>query len=83
MSAYDSALIVIDAQNSFRHRPYWRDSDVHLFLDRLQVLINGARKRAIPVVQVFHIENDGAFSLASGHVETLTGLSIQPDAVFH
>jgi nicotinamidase-related amidase len=83
MSTYDSALIVIDAQNSFRHRPYWRDSDVPLFLDRLQVLINGARKRSIPVVQVFHIENDGAFSLAAGHVETLTGLSIQPDVVFH
>jgi len=83
MAAYDSALVVIDAQNSFRHRPYWRDADVPLFLDRLQVLIDGARKRSIPVVQVFHIENDGAFSLASGHVETLTGLSIQPDVVFH
>jgi nicotinamidase-related amidase len=83
MAAYDSALIVIDAQNSFRHRTYWRDSDVPLFLDRLQVLINGARKRSIPLVQVFHIENDGAFSLASGHVKTLTGLSIEPDVVFH
>src|SRR6202041_1005017 len=83
MSAQDAALIVIDVQNSFRHRPYWNDSDVSLFLDRLQALIDGARERSIPVVQVFHIENDGAFSLASGHVETFTGLSIKPDVIFH
>jgi nicotinamidase-related amidase len=83
MSAQDAALIVIDVQNSFRHRPYWHDSDVPLFLDRLQALINGAGERSIPVVQVFHIENDGAFSLASGHVETFTGLSIKPDVIFH
>jgi nicotinamidase-related amidase len=83
MSTSDTALIVVDAQESFRYRPYWNDVDVPLFLYRLQTLIDGARERGIPVVQVFHVEDEGAFSLASGHVETFAGLSIEPDVTFH
>jgi nicotinamidase-related amidase len=82
MSTFRTALLVIDAQESFRHRPYWRDHDVPLFLDRLQVLIEGAKARDIPVVQIFHVEQSGAFSVASGHVKTIDGISITPDAVF-
>ena len=41
------------------------------------------RARRIPIVQIFHVEDDGAFSLASGHVRTLAPLAIAPDAVFH
>jgi nicotinamidase-related amidase len=55
---------------------------VSLFLNRLQTLIDGARERGIPIVQIFHVEEDGAFSLASGYVTTIDGLSIEPDAVF-
>jgi nicotinamidase-related amidase len=65
MSASDTALIVIDVQESFRQRPYWSDEDVPLFLTRLQALIHGARKQGIPVVQVFHVEDEGAFSIAA------------------
>jgi nicotinamidase-related amidase len=82
MSISNTALLVVDAQQSFRHRPYWRDDDVSLFLNRLQTLIDGARERGIPIVQIFHVEEDGAFSLASGYVTTIDGLSIEPDAVF-
>jgi nicotinamidase-related amidase len=32
---------------------------------------------------VFHVEESGPFSLASGHVTTLAPLAIQPDAIFH
>jgi len=83
MSFSDTALIVIDVQESFRHRPYWSDADVPAFLSRQQALIDGARARGIPVLQVFHVENDGVFALASGHVRTMEGLRIAPDAVFH
>lgn len=83
MSATDTALIVVDVQESFRHRPYWIDRDVPSFLKHLQSLIDGARAQGIPVVQVFHVEDAGVFSLASGYVKTLVGLSISPDAVFH
>ena len=83
MSNTGTALLVIDVQESFRHRPYWSDTDVPSFLDRLQQLIDGARARKIPVVQVFHVEESGVFSLQSGHVVPLEGLSIEADAVFY
>ena len=83
MSASETALIVIDAQESFRHRGYWTEDDLPLFTSRLQALVDGAKARGIPVVQIFHVEESGPFSLASGHVRTLSGLAIVPDAVFH
>lgn len=83
MSAAKTALLVIDVQESFRHRPYWTDGDFPKFLERLRMLVDGARAREIPVVQVFHVEERGAFSLASGYVKVIEGLSLAPDAVFH
>src|SRR5579859_4934141 len=83
MSHSDTALIVVDVQESFRHRPYWRESDVPAFLDRLQSLIDCASTHEVPVVQVFHVEDAGVFSMASGYVKMLAGLRMKPDAVFH
>jgi nicotinamidase-related amidase len=83
MSTSQIALLVIDVQESFRHRPYWSDRDVPFFLDRLQFLIDGAKARDILVAQIFHIEESGAFSIPSGHVRTIEGVSLTPDAVFH
>jgi nicotinamidase-related amidase len=82
MSTSATALLVIDVQESFRHRPYWRDSDVPSFAERLQSLINGAQSRKIPVVQIFHVEDSGPFSLESGYVVSLQDVSFTPDAVF-
>jgi nicotinamidase-related amidase len=78
----DTALLVIDAQESFRHRPYYREADVPAFIDRLQTLIDGAKAAGMPVVQIFHVEEKGAFAESSGHVKTLAPLRIEPDAVF-
>jgi nicotinamidase-related amidase len=83
MSIAETALIVVDAQESFRHRPYWSDTEVPLFVERLQELIDGAQSRKIPVVQIFHVEDSGPFSLASGYVVPLAELSFKPDAVFY
>ena len=83
MSFSDSALLVVDAQESFRQRPYWSDEDAPAFLGKLQALIDGAKARHIPVVQIFHVEGDGVFSLTSGLVRTMAGLSIAPDVTFH
>lgn len=79
----NSALIVIDAQESFRHRPYWSESDLSQYFARQQQLIDGCVARGVPVVQIFHVEPEGDFSVASGHVKTLEELSIAPDAIFH
>ncbi len=82
MSTSNTAILVIDAQESFRHRPYWHDCDVAVFIDRLQALVDGGKAHDIPIVQVFHVEEKGAFSLASGYVMKLAGLSFTPDVVF-
>ena len=78
MSGRGSALLVIDVQESFRHRPYWTAEDVPKVLERIQALIDGAVRRGIAVVQIFHVEDEGPFSLASGHVEAMDPLSIMP-----
>lgn len=82
MSTSATALLVVDVQESFRHRPYWRDSDVPFFVEHLRALIAGAQSRGIPVIQVFHVEDSGPFSLQSGHVVRLHDLSFTADAVF-
>ena len=82
MFASATALLVVDVQESFRHRPYWRDSDVPLFVARVQSLVNGAQSRNMPVVQVFHVEESGPFALESGHVVPLHDLTLTADAVF-
>ena len=79
---HNTALIVIDAQESFRHRPYWSESDLPAYLAHQQALIDGCAARGIPVVQVFHV-GDGAFALDTGNVRMLDGLSIAPAVTFH
>lgn len=77
-----TALLVIDAQESFRHQPSFREDGLSFYIERQQALIDGAKAAGIPVVQIFHIEDTGPFSEASGFVEALTPLRIEPDAVF-
>jgi nicotinamidase-related amidase len=82
MSASNAALIVIDAQESFRHRPFFRDEDLPAFVERLQALIDGARSAGVPVVQIFHLADSGPFADNSGFVTTLAPLRVEPNAVF-
>jgi nicotinamidase-related amidase len=81
------ALLVIDVQESFRRRPYFRSDELPAFLADIQSLIDHCRERRLPVVQVFHQElgDDPAnpFSAASGCVRAMPELSLWPDAVFH
>lgn len=70
-----TALLLIDVQQSFVHRPYWSAADVPAFLDKTNALIAGAVARGIPVVRIFHIDDDAEFSVASGHVRPLDGLA--------
>ena len=83
MSTLATALLVIDVQESFRHRPYFCDNYVPFFIERLQALIDGAMARKIPVVQIFHVEESGPFSMQSGHVVAMHGVSINPAATFY
>jgi nicotinamidase-related amidase len=81
--AVPTALIVVDVQESFRQRPYWQEREALAFCQRLQALIDGAKDFGMPIAQIFHVEPTGPFSLASGHVKTLTPISIAADEVFY
>ena len=81
------ALIVVDIQESFRRRPYFREQDVPPFLRNVQSLIDRCQSRGIPIVQVFHEEPgddaDNPFTAASGCVRAMRELTLRADAVFH
>ena len=78
----DTALLVIDVQESFRQRAYFEETYVPPFIARLQALVDGAKAAGIPVVQIFHVDPTGPFAESSGYVKTLAPLAIKPDAVF-
>ena len=50
MSAQDTALIVVDVQESFRQAPYWDASELPTYLSRQQALIDGAKAAGMPDV---------------------------------
>ena len=77
------ALLVIDAQHSFRHSSYWSETDLPSYLNNQQALIDGCVRQGIPVIQIFHVEEHGHFSLASGNVKTLAPLAIEPNVIIH
>ena len=79
------ALLVIDVQESFRQRPYFRERDVPAFLRNVQSLIDRCHARSIPVVQVLHQEPpehpDNPFAAASGFVRLMPELSLRAAVV--
>lgn len=83
MSAQDTALIVVDVQESFRQAPYWDASELPTYLSRQQALIDGAKAAGMPIVQIFHVDTDATFTLESGLVRALEEITIAPDVTFH
>ena len=82
-----SCLIVIDAQESFRHRPYSTERDIPAYLAAQNALIAGCLARGVPVVRVLHVDGpptaDNPFALQSNHVVPLAGLlDFTPAAAF-
>jgi len=69
-----TALIVIDAQESFRQRPYWQPQLASAYFAAQNHLIEGARSRGLPIVRVLHVD-EGPFALASGFVTPLRELA--------
>jgi nicotinamidase-related amidase len=74
-----TCLIVIDVQESFRHRPYFSAIDVPDFLQHQNALIAGCQRKGIPIVRVFHVDGprevSNAFAHESGHIKPLQGLA--------
>ena len=74
-----TALLLIDIQESFKHRPYWSENDLPGFLAASNELASGCMAQGIPIVRVFHTDGpnstDNAFALASGLIRPLDGLA--------
>ncbi|MDK2123200.1 cysteine hydrolase family protein [Parachitinimonas caeni] len=75
-----TALIVIDVQQSFENYPHWREDDVPAFREAISTLIDGCAAKGVPVVRVFHVEDEGPFSKASGWVKAIDWLPGPIDA---
>lgn len=78
MNHSNRALLVIDVQESFRHRPYFRSDELPQFFANLQKLCDGTTAQGIPIIQVLHVEDEGAFSEASGYVRPMQEIIYQP-----
>ncbi len=72
-------LVVIDAQESFWHRPYSTDRDMAPYLAAQNALIDGCASAGIPIVRIFHVDGPttsaNPFSVESGHVRPIRGLT--------
>ena len=73
-----TCLLVIDVQESFRHRPYFDDTALPAYLTAQNALIAGCVAAQVPVLRVLHSDGpelaNNPFAQASGHVRPLEGL---------
>lgn len=77
-----TALLVIDVQESFRHRDYFTDRDLPAFFDRTQALVDGFQAAGMPVVRVIHVDEDGPFAKATGWTVPMPEVRFEPAATF-
>jgi nicotinamidase-related amidase len=74
----NTCLIVIDAQESFRHRDYFTEVDMPAYLNAQNRLISGAIELGIPVVRVYHREGptlaSNPWASESGYLAPIKGL---------
>ena len=74
-----TCLLVIDAQESFRHRPYFDPSRATPYLQAQNALIEGCAALHMPIVRVLHSDGpeqpDNPFARCSGQVRALQELA--------
>jgi len=75
----NTCLLVIDVQESFRHRPFFTQRDLPAYLAAQNALIAGCVARGVPVVRILHSQGpetaQNPFAQASGQVHPLDGLA--------
>lgn len=76
----NTALILIDVQESFRQRPYWVEAQAQDFLARTNALIAGCVARGTPIVRILHSDGPATasnpFATESGFVRPLADLTV-------
>lgn len=74
-----NCLIVIDVQESFRHRPYFDERGLPAYLAAQNALIEGFAAAGAPIVRIFHSDGpadaSNPFAAESGHLRPLEGLA--------
>ena len=74
-----SCLIVIDAQESFRQRPYWSEVIAQPYFAAQNALIEGCSAAGLPIVRVFHVDSPATaanpFAIESGFVRPIEGVA--------
>jgi nicotinamidase-related amidase len=74
------ALLIIDVQESFRHRPIWRTVSDPKIADHLRPLVRAARAAGDEVIWVLHSEpgSGGPFDPTWGFVTIMPPLAAEP-----
>lgn len=74
-----TALLLIDVQESFSQRPYWSQTGADAFLKHINALVDGAQARGVPIVRVFHTDGpqtpDNPFAHGGPFIRPLAGLA--------
>ena len=73
-----SALLVIDAQESFTVRPRWARRANHDFEANVSALVDAYRAAGLPIYYFLHTDGDAEFALDSPHLRLMDFLSPRP-----
>jgi nicotinamidase-related amidase len=73
-----SALLVIDAQESFRVRPRWARRANPDFETNVSALVDAYRAAGLPIFYFLHTDGDAEFAIDSPHLRLMDFLSPRP-----
>ena len=74
-----SALLVIDAQESFTVRPRWARRANHAFEANVSALVDAYRAAGLPIFYFLHTDGDAEFALGSPHLRLMDFLAPRAD----
>ncbi len=74
-----SALLVIDAQDSFKTGPRWERRSNPAFEKNVSAMVEAYRAAGLPVVFFLHADSDEAFAKNSPHFKLMDFLKPRPD----
>ncbi len=74
-----SALLVIDAQESFRVTPRWARRANPAFEANVAALVDAHRAAGLPVIYFLHTDGDAEFAIGSPHLRVMDFLAPRAD----
>jgi len=75
----ESALLVVDAQDSFKITPRWERRSNRAFEQNVQALIEAYRQAGLPVIFFLHTDEDDGFAVDSPHFKLMDFIVRRPD----